>query len=398
MSDKQRFLHDLKVALQRHSPGRVFDIDEAGLQVRFGEGGSLNLHNVYRVWEQRNEQEREQLIRNIVAAPVGREADAPTSFKDASTRLLVRVRDLASRQLFALSLAAEGKQPRVSIERPVGSHLRAVAVIDSDEFMVDVAPGHLKEWECDEETVFVAAGENLTAIAKPFSSPWPGVYVVEHDNYAASSLLLPEATKLVVQGRPLAFAVHRSLLLITGDADEDGLLKVVERVEAEVDQPYPISVRPLVFDGSEWVTHRPAGPRFEALRTRELARLYEQEGKLLQAQSDQVFVATFVVTEEHGGLRSRAVWSEGVPTLLPEADTICFAADPDFDDRPFWSRMWSPKKKWVAVAPFEQVLRVVGHRMERQDGEITRYLVRSFPTRDELEAIGVNEVRAHQPP
>jgi hypothetical protein len=65
--------------------------------------------------------------------------------------------------------------------------------------------------------------------------------------------------------------------------------------------------------------------------------------------------------------------------LIPETDYVKFVADPN----------QSGESKTLASAPFEKVKEVLGDNLVDVDQYPVRYLLRSYPTADELSKIGI---------
>lgn len=398
---KKQFIAELTVALQQHAPGRTFDYVESEFVIRFGDGSVVNLSNIFASWQATKDPEKKrQLIRNAASTPKKLSSAIPEKFEDARPRLLPKVRDLATKSIAALGAELQGSTAADSIERSLGDHLRIVIVYDSDRYMADVPDDYLQRWQRSADDVFAAAIENLKAQQGSFKNIWPGVYVsATKDNYDSSRILLAdEISNFHLKGKPLAFAVNRDFLVITGHEDLDGQKTALELVHGQFDKPYPVSVVPLLFEAGRWQTHRLAlgtdvGRAFENLRIEEQAVVYRDQHDLLEklsaARHDDVFVASLSVIDdkERGGFDSYCAWTDGVASLLPEAGRIAFVSNPTARQN-FIQKIVAKKKPWMAEARFEDALRVVGHRMKKLDTIPARYRVESFPTPDEFSAMG----------
>jgi hypothetical protein len=102
-----------------------------------------------------------------------------------------------------------------------------------------------------------------------------------------------------------------------------------------------------------------------------LSRLHEKKGT-------DVFVASYTVAEkEDGTVFSYAVWTRGVPTLLPKADWIAFGSVDDED------------KGTAAIASWDKAEQIVGHLMQPTDLYPLRVHVTDFPTPAELAELGM---------
>jgi hypothetical protein len=99
----------------------------------------------------------------------------------------------------------------------------------------------------------------------------------------------------------------------------------------------------------------------------QLDKLYAQKG-------NDLFVASYKVNKAKDGEHSSfSVWSKGVPSLLPETDTVYFF-DPSL-----------PKdQQVVAKASWANVISVAGDLLLDTKMFPTRYYVSKFPSADQL--------------
>ena len=109
----------------------------------------------------------------------------------------------------------------------------------------------------------------------------------------------------------------------------------------------------------------------------------EDQKRLLDAlhekTGEDVFVASHVVTKHSatGVLSSYTTWSEGVHTLLPEADLIAF---------------FRPATKETFFVPWHAARAIVGHRMKPLDLYPPRFDAPHSP--DEAEYVRLREKAA----
>jgi hypothetical protein len=407
---KKQFVSELTAALQHHAPGRTFDYVDSEFVIRFGDRTPMNLANIFSSWQTtKDPEQKRQLILNAASLPKTMGTAIPEKFDDARPRLLPKVRDLPTKGIAALGAELRGSKAAVSVERSLGDQLRITVVYDGDGYMADVLDYYLPKWQLSADDVFAAAILNLKAQRDSFKNVSPGVYLAaKNDNYDSSRILLAEEIeKFQLKGKPLAFAVNRDFLLITGHEDLHGQQKALELVQGEFEKPYPISVVPLLFDSGRWQTHRlpldtEVGRAFENLRVQEQAVVYRDQQELLEklseARRDDVFVATLNVIDdkERGGFDSYCAWSDGVVSLLPEAGRIAFVSSPATEQN-FIQKIFAKKKPWMAEARFEDALKVLGHRMKKLDTVPVRYRVESFPTPDEFNAMGARPMPVKAP-
>ena len=217
--------------------------------------------------------------------------------------------------------------------------------------------------DSDEEPDFGGFGESGgTAFAddepedRPYGNPFadhadedggefepsrPRVFIFSTgDSYDATRLiLLPDLDMLRLNGRPVALAPNRDVLIVCGDDDEAGLTVMASLASQMYDgEPRPHVPIPVTHDGEDWADFRvpPGHPAYDDLHKLEVRYLAEEyaeqkpileelQTKMAEIGQDPLFVATPIVTQtDEGEVRSHAVWSKGVQALLPRTDYIGF--------------------------------------------------------------------------
>lgn len=103
---------------------------------------------------------------------------------------------------------------------------------------------------------------------------------------------------------------------------------------------------------------------------------HDQQKKALEAiqakSKTDIFVANYAVFKrKDGSFFSWTLWSSGVDSLLPEADTLALGID--------------PTTKNFLMAPWELAFPLLHDLMEREEGLVpVRYRVRTFPGTDRI--------------
>jgi hypothetical protein len=334
-----------------------------------------------------------QAVATFAAARAGVEAQLPKQFEAARAHLLPRVRDLASEPIAALGAQVRGVQPTTPIQRPLGEHLRVVVVYDAPSFVADVPESYLATWGQSRDAVIEVAIDNLAGRPAPFRFGDAGVYVADgRDQFDAARLLLePALAQLEVKGRLVAFPLSRDLLAITGERDEAGLAQAL-RLAASPQGSAPISVVPLLHDGTGWVTWHPdpkskVAKTLQRLMVQERAAIFEEQRALLdqlgERRGDDAFVAALTVLPDGTTL---CTWGEGTPTLLPEADRVALAAQlPDGGTA-------------TSTVTWAEVQRVMGPALAPVEGlSPPRYRVTNFPSAAERVAMHATMAPGAQP-
>jgi hypothetical protein len=127
-----------------------------------------------------------------------------------------------------------------------------------------------------------------------------------------------------------------------------------------------------------------APPASSAAAFGNVARLYSQMywrdfkevlEKNFAQQNQDVFVASLQVYEVPGSeaFVSHVTWTKTVDTILPAADQVIFV---ELDT------------KAMRIAPWAEVLRVMGAGMSPSEGLPLRYRVSGFPTAEQFVAMG----------
>jgi hypothetical protein len=137
---------------------------------------------------------------------------------------------------------------------------------------------------------------------------------------------------------------------------------------------------------NEWEPWLPPGghPMYDAFRDMQLRSVlqnYAHQMPLLAEQRDMSATdldvsPVMVATENPAGRKSSVcVWSDGVPTLLPETEQVAFC------------RPKLPFTEVLGLAHWDTVQRHVGRMMERTGVYPERWLVTEFPSESVLEQL-----------
>ena len=228
--------------------------------------------------------------------------------------------------------------------------------------------------------------ENLLSLEAKFIGPGDGegVYLsATGDNYDASRLLIKDAIRrFQVKGDHIAMIPNRENLIVAGSEDVKGLAGMVKLAAKAMKEPRPISGIALRLDGDEWTPWMPAEDHpsykaFQELQLQSFGQDYAQQkdtlDKLHEKNGEEVFVANFnAIKRPDGKVFSYATWTETANSLLPKTDTLVLG------------RIGSEPQ----MVPWEKVVDVAGDLMAAVDIYPPRYRVRSFPSEDQLAAMG----------
>jgi hypothetical protein len=285
----------------------------------------------------------------------------------------------------------EGLQGHPPSGYALGSRLWLSGFLDYPDATSVVTATDLKEWGASSDRCFELALENLEARSKEslvavaeglYHSPWQDCY--DPARLICRGVLAP----LQLKGDPVAFVPNWNHLFITGSEDLEGLagaLMITMKIMQE--EPRPMSALPLVRRGGQWVDFDlPKGHLLEPLlrkaRVLELNEIYREQAALIERLHEKngtdVYVAKYNATrnEKEDQYDSYAVWSKDVVTLLPRSERVVF-----FDNE-------QPEKhKVVADVHWAIVTLHCAPLMKDAGYTPARYLVESFPTAEQLEAM-----------
>jgi hypothetical protein len=329
-----------------------------------------------------------------------RTKEVPNDFDDARPDLLPCVRPRSLFELTPLRLRAETDAAADWPYRVLAGHLGVGVAYDRPEMMTQVLGKTLDGWGVTFEEALTAACDNLRDISgQDFESPAPGVWRSPwRDNHDASRLTLPDLlSRFEVRGDLVAAVPNRDVLILTGSEDEAGLGYLCALVEEQMEKPRPLSAVPVRLDGTTWLPFLPDPDsplygRFRLLQVRSAMQDHDEQAECLNAlherTGEDVFVAGYKAVRRDGQVVSWCVWSEGVDTLLPRTDEVFFF-------RP--SEEGEGEGQVVARGRWARVREIAGGLMEPCGLYPERFRVRSFPSEEQLAAIGGSETNAAGP-
>ncbi|GIE29794.1 hypothetical protein Ait01nite_028390 [Actinoplanes italicus] len=222
-----------------------------------------------------------------------------------------------------------GAAPGAPLHRPVLPFLSEFAVIDQPDTMTYVTPAQAADWKVGADRIFDTARANLTGAVLQGVANGPVIvrFVDDGNSYWTSHLLLQGWLARLsgqVGGVPVAFVPERGTLLVTAD---DSPLVAALFAEAEaifVMSPHPLSPMAYRSDDNGCTvpyTVRPDHPLYHTVRRAErLLAVHEYSQQPPDPSVQSAPIELLGSPEE--GWRTRALWPENAPTLLPEADEI----------------------------------------------------------------------------
>jgi uncharacterized protein YtpQ (UPF0354 family) len=253
------------------------------------------------------------------------------------------------------------------LSRAALPHLRELVVVDRPESMAYVTPARLDEWEVTADEVFAAARENLQRLAeRSLSRDWPDAgalirMVDTGDAYFTSLLLAPgwlAGISHAMDAQVVAFVpdINTVLLCPVGEGGMPGLFSLVESEFNEATR----GVSPVGYAADERGRVAPYAPppghpdHVPAQRAQVvLAHTeYGAQTRWLSAQYAEhgidVFVASLIAAARPDEPAiTVTTWTDGITTLLPEADFVSFVRDGES-----WGRVpWRDVTRLVELTP-----------------------------------------------
>jgi hypothetical protein len=301
---------------------------------RVGKKQSLFLDNVFaETRDMSPEQRRERIVRFV------RSMDTP----DATAMSWEEVRPKLAPLLRTPALfggLAEVVGDKLPIHRPFAPFLIECVGVDSENGISYAAPHMIARWGVPPSDVFAAAREMgrayFTDDVGPYDpeAPYPLWHVARDDSYESSRLLVPgwlASFAGKVNGRPVAIAPHRSLLVVGGDGDERCLRRLIDSAAAEF-RASPRGISPALYTVDDDGTvvplvlptgHALAGDVAVGHVMLAMSEYEAQKAQLDRRLGEDVFVASFQgLKSPEGKVISYTTWLKNVASLLPRTDQV----------------------------------------------------------------------------
>lgn len=347
--------------------------------------------------------ERPQLLAKI--SKLYGESAFPANFEDAKARLMPHLIDrwtvFRTNMNLALGMAKELDDPNIDVTPDfapfvvIADAFAMVLALDLSSTRLIVTHRQLASWGIEFDQAIEVAYQNLiarsggsfemlvdqeTGLSSVYSSTW-------HDGYDSSRLIIDELLKqFKVQGDHVIGIPDNNQLLITGSEDRRGLIALYQMLAdaQNLQQPLP----PVLVHKTETGWQRfapplldPLNPLLRGLETAYLSDIYASQKALLLSSMDveSLPILDYERRESEDVVHTWTVVPKVQHALIPETDYVKFVAEPN----------QSGESKTLASAPFEKVKEVLGDNLVDVDQYPVRYLMRSYPTADELSKIGI---------
>jgi hypothetical protein len=307
------------------------------LDLHGGETTVMFLENYFQESAHLDPGEREARVLARMAA-VLRPIEGTASFASVAARLLPVLR---SQSFFRAGSGDVGIMPAPAAQ-PFVPFIDLGLVLDEDDRMSYVSSGHLAEWGVALEDALLQAFANASRLAAPVSDDDGATFHIDAgDDHESSRLAIPgflASFRGYVDGEPLAIMPSRSQLWIAGSEDPSLVLELTAVAAREYESANrAISPALYTVDGTGEVVPfhvAPSHPAYHAVRLCHL-KLQVHEYDAQKAELDahfahdgiDVFVAAINGIIRTDGLPlTWTFWGDGIDSLLPAADLICFAS------------------------------------------------------------------------
>lgn len=342
------------------------------------------LDNTYANYCKGNKRQRAEALAHLTGGCAAKTA-IPEDYAIVGPNLMPIVRDASYSSLADLNLRSRGfTDLKPSLFRPLADGLVTMLAYDTEHSIMQVNQDSFSHWGVPFEEAFATAVQNLRekTDTRLLIETEPGVYHSRWgDSYDSARVHLTDLIyRLSLEGDPVAFIPNRDQLWITGHQNTQALQSFIAAAEETHFAAHPLSARLYLLEDGKW---RPYPPEELTLRTLCLNLLrkraavdYDQQKKALESihakSKTDIFVANYVVFKhKDGSFFSQTLWSNGVDSLLPEADTLALGID--------------PKAKNFLMVPWELAFPLLHDLMEREEGLApVRYRVRTFPGTDRI--------------
>lgn len=354
------------------------------------EGGEamMNLANLYVEHCKMPKADRPEHLQVLASIFGQKNEDLPADFDAVKSNLRPKIWARSMFEFQAMDAKLKGDKNLDLPKIPIGSHLVASIVYDTEHAMRSLSLEEIEKWGVSVEQAMDEAIANLeeatmafAMLGDHFASSMTG------DAYDSSRILMAKRIESMnLSGDPIAMVPNRDSFLVAGGDDPTSvdLLFKFSQPDEEEPEHRPLCPLPMIFQDDRWQDWTP--PKNHALRSqfdlRELqfmGQLYAEQKHLLDQQQEAgildetAFMASFsaVIRDNETQPISYSVWGDGVETLLPKTNYIAFQG------------------KQSASGQWDHVMSVVGKLVQEDTTYYpTRYRVQSYPSPEQLTEIG----------
>lgn len=384
---KKKFAKQLAEAIQGMNGGTYeFDADQFML-VRQDAEGIVNLSNLYQEHCSLEKEEREEHLLRIASIFGGSQEELPESFEEVKSHLRPKIWNRATFEFMELQRQLQGGEKMDIPLYPVGSHLYASIVYDTEHAMRSISNEELSNWGVSYYEAQEIACENLQEDTMMYAQMGDHFHSsLSGDNYDSARILLIDQIKnFSVLGETIAAAPQRDAMYVAGSDDAQSLKIMLDFIKKTMEEdPRPLSPLPLRLVDDQWVDWEPpknhaVRPQYDDLLLHHLGGLYADQKELLEKiyepDPQAPFVASFSALQERDTeeVKSYCAWTKGIESLLPKTNLI----------------MLGDESGTMASGPWNHIQSIVGDLMTEDESFYpVRYRVNEFPSEQQLTEIG----------
>jgi len=385
---KKKFASLLVQEIQARG-GHSFSIDLEKFEIRSGSIRGF-LGNVYVAYCQASRSQRRHILENFVGTMAAQGGTSDRTFDEVASDVAIVVRERALFSFTSLLWDVDGvSSPPQPVNEPLTAWFAKSLVVDAPTHMSLVNQDEVERWGQTSDELFTLGLEKLTNAKPAHFACSDGVFRgLWNDDYDSSRILVKGIfDDLPINGDAVVCIPNRLTLLVADSADPAAVTRMIKQAEeivrtiARPQNPAPL----LVQDGvvSDY-TVPPSSPCYLAVERakRVAAALYYSEQKeslekLYEKKGKDFFVATYGLSEfPDGTLRSSAVWTRDVPTLLPHTDEVVFVDS------------HAPKgQQVVARIPWDALVAHFEDRLLDTKMFPRRFFVSRFPEVEQIKAL-----------
>jgi hypothetical protein len=309
-------------------------------ELSLDDGSKAFLNNGYALYCRATNAERPEKLANFVAGLLRWDRNLT---RDKLHQLLPVVRSSVYYSVLDLMRRAEKWTNNTApAHEAFAPGLATGLVVDSERAMSHVQASDLDKLGLTFSEALKIAINNLEAgFDHTLVEHADGLFIGDwSDGYASSRILLPSVwSGLRFKGAPLIHIPCRDKFFVFGDADTYAMELALILGQEEIDGAYPLSADIFTYRDGKWKCGVPGAPETKSIQDRmvrkKLALDYAQQKELLDRIYEQehidVFVASYMLYEvvEPPDEFSAAVWSRGIPTMLPLSEKVVLLIDTD---------------------------------------------------------------------
>lgn len=296
------------------------------------------LGNAYDHYCAGDRRKRQSVLANMASVFAAQADSSSKPFEEVREKLVTVVRERALFAFTSLLWKMDGVEKPPTVQNdPISNWFAKAIVIDAPGHMALVTEDQIRTWAHSSDEIYAIGSERLIHSKAANFAEKDGVFTgTWDDDYDSSRILVPGLfDDLPISGEPVVCIPNRLTLMVADSSNPGAVKRLLERAE-QVCNSMPRQQNPaplLIRDGeiADYVVASDSPVFNQVGRAKRLAAAsyYAEQKqsleKLYEKQKNDIFVASYSVHESaSGAYSSAAVWTRGIPTLLPVTDRLCF--------------------------------------------------------------------------